>query len=386
MRLYMALKEAHGGAAWYDWEPELVAREPEALARWSEKLAEQIRFYQFVQYAFARQWTALREACRERDIRLIGDMPIFVAQDSADVWARPDLFQLDETGRPLVVAGVPPDYFSETGQLWGNPLYRWEAHAAERFAWWIARLKASTDRVDLVRLDHFRGFEAYWEVPAGCRDGRDRPLGAGPGRRVPRGARERARRPAARSPRTWARSPPRSRRCATGSSCPACASSSSPSAATPATPITCRTTTIHHCVVYTGTHDNDTTRRLVHELGRRDDPVARAGPGRAGLRPALPGHVGRRDPLGPDPGGVRLGGRHGHHPHAGRPRPRQLGPDERAGPCEGTGAGGSGPTSSTRARDRLADMTAVYGRWNGPAEPGIRPPARAQSPEPSPLL
>jgi 4-alpha-glucanotransferase len=165
--LYMALKGAHQGLAWYDWEPKLVAREEQAIKQARESLAESILYYQFVQYAFARQWTALREFCHERAIALIGDLPIFVAQDSADVWSRPDLFQLDAKGRPTAVAGVPPDYFSATGQLWGNPLYRWEAHAAEKFAWWIARMKAQLERVDLVRLDHFRGFEAYWEVPAG---------------------------------------------------------------------------------------------------------------------------------------------------------------------------------------------------------------------------
>jgi 4-alpha-glucanotransferase len=165
--LYMALKEVHQGASWNSWERELIVREPKALARCRETLAGEILYYEFVQFAFARQWRALRESCRERKIQLIGDVPIFVALDSADVWARPDLFQLDPEGKPLVVAGVPPDYFSATGQLWGNPLYRWDAHAGEKFAWWIARLAASTERVDLVRLDHFRGFEAYWEVPAG---------------------------------------------------------------------------------------------------------------------------------------------------------------------------------------------------------------------------
>src|SRR5262249_16346447 len=132
-------------------------------------------------YAFARQWDAVRAACDERGIGLIGDLPIFVAQDSADVWSRPDLFQLDDAGRPTVVAGVPPDYFSETGQLWGNPLYRWEAPASESFAWWIARLRAVTTRVDLVRLDHFRGFEAYWEVPAAAETAAEGRWALGPG-------------------------------------------------------------------------------------------------------------------------------------------------------------------------------------------------------------
>jgi 4-alpha-glucanotransferase len=163
--LYMALKDAHDHKGWNDWEPDVAARKPEALARWREKLADEVRFYQFEQYMFDVQWKHLREECRKRQVQLIGDLPIFVSQDSADVWARPDLFQLDAQGRPTVVAGVPPDFFSETGQLWGNPLYKWEAHAAENFGWWVSRLKASLDRVDLVRLDHFRGFEANWEVP-----------------------------------------------------------------------------------------------------------------------------------------------------------------------------------------------------------------------------
>ena len=164
--LYMALKDAHGGRGWNDWDPDAAARRPEALARWRERLADDVHYYQFEQYIFDRQWKRLREECRKRDIHMIGDLPIFVSQDSADVWARPDLFQLDEHGRPTVVAGVPPDFFSETGQRWGNPLYRWEAHAAENFAWWVERLRASLARVDRVRLDHFRGFEANWEVPA----------------------------------------------------------------------------------------------------------------------------------------------------------------------------------------------------------------------------
>ncbi|MEO6809556.1 MAG: 4-alpha-glucanotransferase [Isosphaeraceae bacterium] len=164
--LYMALRDDHGGQGWNDWEPDLAFRRPDALAKARERLARNVRFYQFEQYMFDRQWNRLRTECGKRDIQLIGDLPIFVSQDSSDVWARPELFLLDDQGRPTVVAGVPPDFFSADGQRWGNPLYHWEAHAAENFAWWIARLKASLDRVDLVRLDHFRGFEAYWEVPA----------------------------------------------------------------------------------------------------------------------------------------------------------------------------------------------------------------------------
>jgi 4-alpha-glucanotransferase len=157
----------HAGHPWYEWEPELVERAPAAMAAWRERLAEGIRYHEFVQYAFEIQWQELRAACQRQGLMVIGDLPIFVAHDSADVWANPDLFYLDKRGQPLVVAGVPPDYFSETGQLWGNPLYRWDAHAADDYSWWAARLRFLLGRVDIVRIDHFRGFEAYWEIPAG---------------------------------------------------------------------------------------------------------------------------------------------------------------------------------------------------------------------------
>ena len=179
---FQALRDAHDGQPWYQWEPTLVAREPEACARWREQLAEGIRFHEFVQYAFETQWQGLRAACKEKGIRLIGDVPIFVAEDSADVWAHPDLYYLDEHGRPEFMAGVPPDYFSEDGQLWGNPLYRWEAHAKDGYAWWLLRLRALLERVDIIRIDHFRGFEAYWEVPAGSKTAATGRWTPGPGR------------------------------------------------------------------------------------------------------------------------------------------------------------------------------------------------------------
>lgn len=164
--LFMALKEAHGGGSWVDWPADERDARPQAIAAARERHARAIDRQAFRQWAFARQWAALREHARSRDVSILGDVPIFVAHDSADVWARRSLFQLDPAGRPSVVAGVPPDYFSKTGQLWGNPLYRWEAHAAEGYAWWIARMKATLRLVDVVRLDHFRGFAGYWEVPA----------------------------------------------------------------------------------------------------------------------------------------------------------------------------------------------------------------------------
>jgi 4-alpha-glucanotransferase len=163
--LYTALKEEHHGRAWTTWEPELRDRRPEALQRVGHTRAETVRARELWQHLFARQWSAVHQACRARDIRVMGDIPIFVAHDSADVWAHPELFQLEADGRPAVVAGVPPDYFSATGQLWGNPLYRWDVMARSGFAWWVARVRHTLRQMDLVRLDHFRGFEAYWEIP-----------------------------------------------------------------------------------------------------------------------------------------------------------------------------------------------------------------------------
>jgi 4-alpha-glucanotransferase len=164
--LFMALKEAHGGeAVWNKWERDIATRQPEALARWEAVLTGPIDTQKYVQYQFFKQWSELKAYCHERGIQMMGDIPIFVAHDSADVWAHPELFQLDADGNPSVQAGVPPDYFSATGQLWGNPLYRWEVMAETGYAWWIERFRSSLSLVDIVRLDHFRGFEAYWEVP-----------------------------------------------------------------------------------------------------------------------------------------------------------------------------------------------------------------------------
>ena len=166
--LYAALKAAHDGSAWVCWEHPLRERKPEALMRAIEVLSGEIAFQKYLQFLFFRQWTAIRRAARERGISIIGDLAIFVAHDSADVWAHPELFQLDTEGGPTAVAGVPPDYFSETGQRWGNPLYRWDLLAETGYAWWIERVRHAFELDDFVRLDHFRGFHAYWEVPAEC--------------------------------------------------------------------------------------------------------------------------------------------------------------------------------------------------------------------------
>jgi 4-alpha-glucanotransferase len=164
--LFMALKDAHEGAIWSTWEKDIATRQPEAMAHWSQALADDILRYKYLQYQFYQQWAALRQYAAQRGIRVVGDIPIFVARDSADVWSHPDLFYLDDDGNPTVVAGVPPDYFSATGQLWGNPLYRWDRMAQTGYTWWIERFRATFELVDLVRVDHFRGFEGYWEVPA----------------------------------------------------------------------------------------------------------------------------------------------------------------------------------------------------------------------------
>jgi len=168
--LFAALKPHFGGAPWRTWEAALRRREERALAQWRGQLAREVERVRFEQFLFHAQWGALRAHAKDRGVRIIGDVPIFVPLDCADVWVRPDLFKLDPDGMPTVVAGVPPDYFSATGQLWGNPIYRWEAHAAEGFAWWTARVAAALERVDLLRIDHFRGFAACWEVPAGAAD------------------------------------------------------------------------------------------------------------------------------------------------------------------------------------------------------------------------
>jgi len=165
--LFVAIKEAMGGKSWQDWPVNLRRREPTALTTARLDLSLSIGSHQFRQFLFHRQWQGVKNYAHERGIRIIGDIPIFVSGDSADVWANPRLFMLDDASKPTVVAGVPPDYFSATGQLWGNPLYNWNALSATGFAWWIARLRTTLEQVDIIRLDHFRGFESYWEIPAG---------------------------------------------------------------------------------------------------------------------------------------------------------------------------------------------------------------------------
>lgn len=165
--LYRALKDAHDENAWYQWEPELALRDEQALESARAALSDEISAHKFCQYLFFSQWSAIRKLCHHHGISIVGDIPIFVAHDSVDVWTNPHLFKMDNARNPTVVAGVPPDYFSKTGQLWGNPIYDWERMRHDGFTWWIFRVKAMFEMFDILRLDHFRGFAAAWEVPGG---------------------------------------------------------------------------------------------------------------------------------------------------------------------------------------------------------------------------
>ena len=163
--LFMAAKEYHGGIAWTDWTPEIAFRYEGAVNKWTEMLADKIDYYNFIQFVFDRQWMKIKEYANKNHIKVVGDLPIFIAYDSSDLWANKELFTVDEKGKLLTCAGVPPDYFSPTGQLWGNPLYRWEEMEKDDFLWWQKRFAKLFEMVDIVRIDHFRGFDAFFEIP-----------------------------------------------------------------------------------------------------------------------------------------------------------------------------------------------------------------------------
>ena len=165
---------------WTQWPVELVRRDATELKKWDEELADQILRSKFVQFIFDQQWARLKGYANKNGVRLFGDIPIFVAHESADVWANQELFHLDDSGRSTIVAGVPPDYFSQTGQLWGNPLYRWDVMESKNFHWWTQRFRRSHEHFDMVRIDHFRGFEAFWEIPANAETAVDGQWQAGP--------------------------------------------------------------------------------------------------------------------------------------------------------------------------------------------------------------
>ena len=179
--LYMALKDRFDGKPWYRWDDGLKHRDPEAIWQARKELREEIRFYSFVQYLFESQWQALRRYANLSGVQIIGDVPIYVPYDSVDVWSNPELFLLDKNSDPIAVAGCPPDYFSEDGQLWGNPLYRWELHKKDHYSWWIGRMQGAAARYDVIRIDHFRAFAGYWAVPYGDETARNGQWLPGPG-------------------------------------------------------------------------------------------------------------------------------------------------------------------------------------------------------------
>ncbi len=180
--LFQAIKEAHDLRPWPEWPAPLRRRDREALKLFRSTHAETIDRIMFSQFLFFWQWSELKEHAQQRGVRILGDVPIFAAHDSADVWANPGLFRLKANGQPLVVAGVPPDYYAEKGQLWGNPLYRWRSHRESRFSWWVDRIESTLRLVDLIRLDHFRGFHNFWEIPASAPDARTGKWVKAPGR------------------------------------------------------------------------------------------------------------------------------------------------------------------------------------------------------------
>ena len=180
----MAIKESQGGVSWDQWSEELRKRLPEALEKFKKTHTDQVKKQKFRQFIFNRQWQLVKEYAHQKEIQIIGDIPIFVAYDSAAAWSHPDLFYLDNDGLPTCVAGVPPDYFSPTGQLWGNPLYRWDVHKSQGYRWWIDRVRSVLKSVDIIRLDHFRGFAGYWEVPYGSPTAETGSWKPGPGKSV----------------------------------------------------------------------------------------------------------------------------------------------------------------------------------------------------------
>jgi len=164
--LFAALKEKFNEIAWYDWPQDTRDRNPETLSKWKQELSNRMSMSKFFQYTMRRQWTALRNYCNSKNIKIIGDIPIYTSIDSSDVWSEPHFFKLDKNGKPIFVAGAPPDYFSPTGQRWGNPVYQWDVLKSDGYSWWLRRIGQNKKLFDLVRLDHFRGFVAYWEIPA----------------------------------------------------------------------------------------------------------------------------------------------------------------------------------------------------------------------------
>jgi 4-alpha-glucanotransferase len=377
---FQAIKDSHGGLPWFEWEPALVTRDPVTCARWRDTVRDGMAFHRFLQFVFELQWQKLHVACRERGVKVIGDLPIFVAHDSADVWARPDLYWLDERGQPLFVAGVPPDYFSATGQLWGNPLYRWEAHAADGFAWWRSRIRSMLSRVDIVRIDHFRGFEAYWEVPAGSATAEKGRWVEAPGRDLFRAIhQELGHLPFIAEDLGVITPPVESLRDEFG--LPGMRVLQFGFDPDPGSEKYLPHRYTPHCVAYTGTHDNDTTSGWFHSV-------------------QVQGTQNQKDWRDPRAYARRYAGPSGSEIHWDLMRvvfasvantaivPMQdvlgLGSDARMnfpGKADGNWDWRFRDESvDRRIVDRLAEMTAVYGRWNGTIPPDSDPRFRPVTP------
>ena len=284
--LFMAIKEAHGGKCWLSWEKELRLRHTDALEECRKKYTEEILFYEYIQYLFEKQWKALKTYANQAGIQMIGDIPIYVALDSADVWANPELFQLDEEGRPTFVAGCPPDAFSETGQLWGNPLYAWEKHRDTGYDWWIRRMAFSFLRYDIVRIDHFRGFEAYYSIPADAVDATAGAWEKGPGMEL-FDALKRVTKPGTVIAEDLGLLTPKVYELLKASGYPGMKVfqfgfyEGSDSAYLPHNHI-------ENCVVYTGTHDNQTTLGWYQDLSAEDKAFLEAYTGIRSWKQACP--------------------------------------------------------------------------------------------------
>ena len=267
---FMALKDAHGGAPWFDWEPALRNREEQALEEACARYAEQIEFWKICQYLFFEQWKALRSYVNERGIRIIGDLPIYVSLDSVDVWAHPELFQLDENKVPREVSGCPPDGFSADGQLWGNPLFDWEYMAGDGYSWWADRIGYLCRVYDVVRIDHFRGFDSYYAIPYGRKDAREGRWREGPGIELFRAVEEKiGRQPIIAEDLGYL----------TDSVRKLLADSGFPGMKVMEFAFDSRDGSgseylphnfIRHCVAYTGTHDNDTILGWAASVGQED--------------------------------------------------------------------------------------------------------------------
>lgn len=264
--LYMAIKDRNNGVSWKEWEAPLRDREESALAQAREELAEEIDFYRFQQYEFDKQWKKLHAYANAQGVKIIGDIPIYVAFDSADTWASPELFQFDENNNPTGVAGCPPDAFSATGQLWGNPLYNWEYHKETGYAWWIQRIAYCLKLYDVVRIDHFRGFDEYYAIPYGDETAVNGKWMPGPGMDLFRAIEAKLGRPEIIAEDLGFLTP---------SVLKLLKDSGYPGMKVLQFAFDARESSNYlphtyptNCVVYTGTHDNDTTRGWYHQVGK----------------------------------------------------------------------------------------------------------------------